>query len=345
MKETANACLTTIVVLAAILACARVAQAQIGAATRSSGGTAGVVHSVEGRIRQRNKTVDNIRVRLLRYPQMNPIGETFTRQDGQFVFQRVPTGDYIVETFETELYEATETSVAVYPATPNEPRPTSVAVFIDLPLKPNPERVAPGEVMADVDLNVPDKAVKHYHTGMQKLGSGDSEKGIVELRLAIEVFPSYYAARLELGRELRFQKRFDEALEIVEPLAQIAPKRAEPRIERGIILLSLKRREEAVTELEGALRISEANWAAHLYLGWALLEEDEAKAEPHFERALEIDEQRAARAHLALARLAEARGQRQVALSHLDAYLKLAPNADDAETARNLAARLRSPNN
>jgi|GEM_PF-1717219 len=344
MKETTNAWATTVVALVAILACAHVIQAQIGAATRSSGASAAVVHSVEGRIRQRNKTVDNIRVRLLRYPQMQPIGETFTRQDGQFVFQRVPTGDYIVETFETEMYEATETSVAVYPTNINEPRPTTVTVFVDLPVKADPERVAPGEVMADVDLNVPKNALKHYHTGMQKLGKGESENGIAELRAAIEAYPSYYAARLELGRELRFKKRFDEALEVVEPLSEIAPKRAEPRIEQGIILLSLKRREEAIAELEAALRLAEASWAAHLYLGWALLEQDEAKAEPHFERALEIDEHKAARAHLALARLAESSGQRLVALSHLDAYLQLAPNADDAEATRKLAARLRSPN-
>ena len=343
MKETANACVTIVVALAALLACVHVTQAQIGAASRSSG-TTGVVHSVEGRIRQRNKSVDNIRVRLIRYPQMQPIADTFTRQDGQFLFQRVPTGDYIVETFETEVYQATETSVAVYPSNISEPRPTTVTVFVDLPLKADPERVAPGEVMADVDLNVPKKALKHYQAGMQKLGKGESEKGMAELQTAIDIFPNYYAARLELGRELRFKTRFSEALDVVEPLAQIAPRRAEPRIERGIILLSLKRHEDAITELEAALRIAEASWAAHLYLGWALLEQDQVKAAPHFQRAIEIDEQKAARAHLALARLAEANGKRLVALSHLDAYLQLAPNADDAEAARKLAARLRSPN-
>ena len=342
MKETANACLTTVFALAALLACAHVTSAQIGAASRTSGST-GVVHIIEGRIRQRNKSVDNIRVRLVQYPQMRPIADTFTRNDGQFTFQRVPTGDYIVETFETEMYEATETSIAVYPSNPSEQRPTTVTVFVDLPLKPDPERVAPGEVMADVDLNVPKNAVKNYHSGMQKLGKGESEKGMADLQAAIDIFPNYYAARLELGRELRFKKRYSEALEVVEPLSQIAPRRAEPRIERGIILLSLKRHEDAVTELEAALRIAEASWAAHLYLGWALLEQDEARAAPHFERALEIDEHKAARAHLALARLAEEKGQRLVALSHLDAYLKLAPNADDAEATRKLAMRLRSP--
>ncbi|HEU4509603.1 MAG TPA: hypothetical protein VFR78_15265 [Pyrinomonadaceae bacterium] len=344
MKETKIRWSQITLALAAILAFADLTLAQIGAASRTSAPSGALVHRIEGRIRQRNKSVDNIRVRLVRFPQMQPIADTFTRQDGEFLFQRVPSGDYIIETFETELYEATETTVAIYPSHPSEPRPTTAAVFIDLPLKSNPERVPPGELMADVDLNVPKKALKHYHAGMQKLGKGESEKGMIELRHAIDLFPSYYAARLELGRELRFKKRFAEALDVLEPLPQIAPKRAEPRIERGIALLSLQRREEAVHELESALRLAEASWAAHLYLGWALLEHDEAKAEPHFQRALEIDEVKAARAHLALARLAEAKGNRSVALTHLDAYLAVAPNADDADATRQLAQRLRLPN-
>jgi len=179
---------------------------------------------------------------------------------------------------------------------------------------------------------------------MKKLEKGDSTQAIVELRAAIKIFTSYYAARLELGRELRLRKRFPEALEVVEPLAALAPKRAEPRIEHGIILLALQRRDDAIHQLEAALRLGESSWAAHLYLGWALLEQDEAKAEPHFQRAIEIDEHKAARAHLALARLAETKGQRLLALSHLDAYLALAPNADDAEATRKLAERLRSLN-
>lgn len=342
MKETIAGYSQITFALLAVLVFAPVTQAQIGAATRSSSTTT-VLHTIEGRIRQRNKSVDNIRVRLVRLPQMQPIADTFTRQEGQFLFQRVPSGDYIVETFETEVYEATETNVSVFPASTTEPRPTTATVFVDLPLKSGPEKMPPGEIMADVDLNVPGKALKHYHAGMRNLGKGESEKGIAELRTAIELFPSYYAARLELGRELRFKKRFTEALEVIEPLSQIAPKRAEPRIERGILLLSLQRRDDSINELETALRISEVSWAAHLYLGWALLETDQVKAEPHFQRALEIDEQKAARAHLALARLAEAKGRRSEALSHLDAYLALAPNADDAEATRRLAARLRSP--
>lgn len=300
-----------------------------------------IYHRIEGQIQQRNKSVDNIRVRLVRVPQMQPIADIFTRQDGHFEFQRVPTGDYLIETFETDMFEATETHVSVFPRDALEPRPTTAALFIVLPLKAA-ERARPGEVMADVDLNVPKKALKHYESGMKKLDKGDSAQAITEFQAAIQIFPSYYAARIELGREFRLLKRFPEALEVVHPLIGIAPKRAEPRIEHGIVLLALQRRDEAIQELEAALRLGESSWAAHLYLGWALLEHDEAKAQPHFQRAIEIDERKAARAHLALARLAESSGKRLVALSHLDAYLEIAPNANDAEATRKLAARLRS---
>lgn len=298
-----------------------------------------IYHQIEGRVRHRSGSVRNVRVRLLRLPEMRPITETFTRPEGQFTFNQVTEGDYAVETFETEQFEATITNVQVRPI---PRRPTLFTVFVELPLKPPPEKKAPGELMADVDVNVPKNAVKHYLAGMKKLEKGHSTEAISELRKAVEIYPQYYAARLELGRELRLQKRFEEALPVVQPLTQLAPRRADPHIESGIVLLGLERRDEAIDALNTALRFEEASWATHLYLGWALLERDGIKAETHFNRALELEERKAARAHLALAQLAEAKGNRALALAHLEAYLTLAPKAHDAEATRKLAERLRS---
>ncbi|HEX8189348.1 MAG TPA: hypothetical protein VF586_13415, partial [Pyrinomonadaceae bacterium] len=95
-------------------------------------------------------------------------------------------------------------------------------------------------------------------------------------------------------------------------------------------------------ELKQALALDERDWAAHYYLGWALIETDADKAEPHLARALELDERKAARAHLALARIADARGQRLRAILHLDAYVASAPDSADAPGARELADRLRT---
>ena len=61
------------------------------------------VHQLEGRLQHKNGTVAGMRVRLIRRDSMEPIGETFSRPEGGFVFTRVPDGDYLIETFETEI--------------------------------------------------------------------------------------------------------------------------------------------------------------------------------------------------------------------------------------------------
>lgn len=301
-----------------------------------------VYHQIEGRVQHKTGRVANLRVRLLKLPEMRPVAETFSRPEGQFTFNQVTEGEYSIETMETEIYDATLTNVIVNPLPRN--RPTVFTVFVEVSLKPPPAKVKPGELMADVDLNVPKEARKHYQAGMKNLDAGKSPEAIREFQSAIARHATYYAARLELGRELRLQKRLKEAEEVLRPLLEIAPGRADPRLELGIVELMLDRRSDAIISLREALDRQENNWATHLYLGWALLETDAAaEAGTHFERALELDEMKAARAHLALARLAEARGQREVAISHLEAYLAKAPKAHDAEAARRLLERLRSP--
>lgn len=297
-----------------------------------------MVHTLEGRLQHKNGAVGGIRVRLLRKDSLQPVGDTFSRPEGAFVFTRVSDGDYLIETPETDIYEATSTEVILRP---RPRRPTYLNVFIELSLKAVSPAPPAGVVAADVDLKVPKAAQKHYQAGTKAMDKGDFTRAEPELRSAIAGYPDYYAARLELGRQLRLVKRYKEAEEILNPLPQIAPTRAEPRLEYGIVLLELKRHDEAVTLLREALRMEETNWATHLYLGWALLESRPEEAEPHFKRALELSEKKAVRAHLALARLADAQGKRQLAIKHLEAFISLMPEAPDAEAARQLAEKLR----
>ena len=324
-----------------LLAASLVASAITLALPRAAGAQERVYHKIDGRLRSRNLDVSNMRVRLLRMPDGRPVTETFSRRDGEFVFGQLPTGDYAIETFETDRFEASLTTVQAYPPNLNAPTPQTFNVMVDLTLKPLVAAPAPGAVAADVDLDVPKAAVKRYRAGLKALSDNDSGKARAEFKAAIEIYPNYYAARVELGRELRLQKQFREAEEVLRLLVQIGPKHSEAHIELGIVLLSLGGRKEAADELRTALRLEETSWAAHLYLGWALLGSDDAEAGLHFERALELDEPKAARAHLALARLAQEKGDSRRAVEHLDAYLKIAPDAGDAAAARKLADSLR----
>ena len=298
------------------------------------------LHKIEGRVRSQSTELRGIHVKLVLASDMRTISETFTNADGGFNFKSLREGDYLIETMETDLLEATSTRVSLYPRDRMTPTPNLAMVLVNVPLKAAKKHTV-GVITADVDLNVPKEAQKHYRAGMKALDLADSQDAVQEFQKAIAVYPKYYAARLALGRELRLQKKFEDAAKVLEPLPQIAPGRAEPRIEYGIVLLNLQRRQDAARELTEAIRLEETSWAAHLYLGWAVLQSNEKTASQHFKRALELDEQKAARAHIALGQIANNEGRREEALKHLVAYLTLAPNASDAEAVRKLAESLR----
>jgi tetratricopeptide (TPR) repeat protein len=188
---------------------------------------------------------------------------------------------------------------------------------------------------------VPKDARKHYAAGFKAIKGGDSKRAIAELQEAVKIHPPYYGARLELGRELAAQKRYQEAADILKPLGRIAPKRREARAEYGKVLLNLRLREAAAGELLAALRLDDSDWEANYYLGWALLETDGPSAEQYFLRSLDLNQEKAVRAYIALAQLAEVKGRHAVAIKHLETYLALAPDAPDATFARQLVERLR----
>jgi len=298
------------------------------------------IHEVEVFLRARRASVGGVRVRLIRQSGMMPVADTFSNQDGRVKFTGLLPGEYIVETVESDKFEATATRTTVRPIEFIEPKPTSVTVYIDLPARKQPDTAPPGVVLVDVDLKVPEAALKRYRKGMEYLRAGNRDDATLEFEAAVKIYPQYYSARLELGRQLRAQLNFTEAEEALRPLGEIAPRRAEPRLEYAIVLLALKRPKDAAVQLRQALELEETNWAAHLHLGWALLETEPAEAERHFKRAIELDEPKAAQAHLSLARLAYNKGSRQEAIGHLETYLKLAPDAPDAQDVRRLLKQL-----
>jgi tetratricopeptide (TPR) repeat protein len=214
--------------------------------------------------------------------------------------------------------------------------------MIELPLKNSVSGESPDVVSAEIDRNIPKDARKHYRDAKKAQKTGKSDVAIAELQQALKIHAQYYSARLDLSREFRVLKRYAEAEESVKMLEEMTPKRAEPRVEYGLLLMAANRSREAALKLAEAVQLEEKDWSAHLYLGWVLQDMDVATAERHFKRALEIDESNAAKAYVGLARIAHARGQTQTAIEHLDAYLRLAPNSPDAESVRKLAERLRA---
>jgi tetratricopeptide (TPR) repeat protein len=269
---------------------------------------------------------------------MRPAGETISGTDGRFRFDGLLPTDYVIETEETPVFKPTRTRIRIYQHTVQEG--TNTHVNLTLPLKET-TTVAPGVVSATLDVEVPGRARERYERGRSAAAAGDARKAVREFRAALEAHPAYYAARLDLGKELRKLGNFSEALEALEPLRAAASDQAEPLIEIGIANMGLGRREAAAAALREAVKLDGGSWSAHLYLGYALLDVNDEEAEPHFWRALKINGKAAAKAHLALARLADKYGFHKEAIEQLDAYLAIEPNAPDAAAVRELAEKLR----
>lgn len=300
-------------------------------------------HEIEGRVWFRGGGgVGQVRVRLLRMPEARPVAETFTRSEGQFRFTNLAEGEYAVETFENARFESTQKNVSVNPLVRNQPITINVSIELSEKAAEGVEKSPPGTAAADVEAGVPHKAVEHYLAAMKALRERDSERAADEFKKAIAAHPPYYTARLEYGRELRRRGEAERAEEVLRPLLDTAPRKVAARVEYARALLALDRRDEAVTHLEAAVGLPGAGWEPHYYLGWALLEKRPGDAETHLRKAVELDEVSAARAHLALARLAHERGQRAAAIAHLEAFLKLSPDSREAAAARALAEKLKA---
>jgi tetratricopeptide (TPR) repeat protein len=295
-------------------------------------------NAIEGRLVAGDRQFANVRVRLIYQDGMRPVGETFTRQDGQFTFGNLIPGNYVIEVEETPNYEAAQATLELREMVTN----LGFTAHITIPLRAKAvARTVPGVVAADVDVNVPADARRHYDAAVVARDAGDNKRATSELRAAVAAAPEFYSARLDLARQLRADKKFAEAREVAEPLVKIAPKHAEPLVELGMIALALDRREDAVSALKEAIALDDNNWAAHLYLGYALLDVKDEEAEPHFWKALKLNERDAAKAHLALARLAHRYGYKEDAVKQLEAYLAVVPDAPDAAEVRKLADKLR----
>ncbi|HEX8337360.1 MAG TPA: hypothetical protein VF621_11565, partial [Pyrinomonadaceae bacterium] len=131
--------------------------------------SAGVgLHQVEGRVWFRGRGgVGHVRVRLLRLPENRPVAETYTRPEGQFRFTNVGEGEYAVESFETERFEAALQNVSVNPLIRNQPTTFRVSIELSERAAVGGDKTPPGVAAADMDAGVPRKAVEHHLAAMK----------------------------------------------------------------------------------------------------------------------------------------------------------------------------------
>ena len=169
-----------------------------------------------------------------------------------------------------------------------------------------------------------------------------AQRAIENLKNAVSLYPKFPLALNELGVQYL---KLGEAAKAVEPLrsaSKLSPEAFTPHLNLGIALLECRQLAEAETELRAALKISSTP-TAHMYLGLTLVSArkfDEAQQE--LETAISTGGENLAQAHRYLGGLYWKKSDYRRAIDELESYLRLTPNAPDAEHVRGTIRELRA---
>lgn len=264
-----------------------------------------------------------------------------TDENGNFVFRGVPPGDFIVVIDKEQDFDPFSQNVSVIQ--PRGMPPQTYYLSIRLELKGRAE-TKPGVLNAEF-VNVPKPALVHYDKAVEQAKKGDHPGAVEELKLAIKEYPSFMLAFNELGVQYLKLNQLENADEAFQSALKITPDAFAALINRGITNFMMKRYGEAVPILRKALAKNDQSAVGHYFLGQALanlgLFED---AEKELLASLEFGKEEMKEAHRILAIIYASRGSKKQAVAELEAYLKMAPNAPDAEKLKDKIRQLKESN-
>jgi Flp pilus assembly protein TadD len=267
-------------------------------------------------------------------------GDRLTTSDdyGNFVFRGVPPGDYSVVIDREKDFEPFSQHLSVIQ--PRGMPPQNYYLSVRLELKGRAETKS-GVLNAEF-ANVPKQALVHYNNAAEQAKKKDYAGAIEELKLAIKEYPSFMLAFNELGVQYLKLNQLENADEAFQAALKIDPEAFAALINRGIANVMMKRYGEAAPILRKALAKNDQSAVGHYFLGQALANLGRfEEAEKELLASLKLGKEEMKEAHRILAIIYASRGAKKQAVEQLEAYLKVAPNAPDAEKLRATIRQLR----
>ena len=296
--------------------------------TRGLPGTSDGIHSIQGKVYgpSGRPVTTPLKIRL-DSPNTSSL-QTVTDQDGAFNFARLQAGDYRL-TVEggSEFENATE-----HPSIYRESSPGGRIIRLDIFMRPK-------ENFGSVHR----EAVDAYKKARELDQAGDTKKAVEHLNKALSIYPKFGPALNLLGVQYLKLGQADKAAETLEAAVKSAPEDFQPRLNYGIALLNLKKFDLAEQNLRLALSKNEMAPTAHMYLGIALMNLKRLdEAEKELRVAVSSNNNEVAAAHRYLGGIYWGMRDYKRAADELEMYLKLMPNAADAERTRAAIKDLRA---
>jgi tetratricopeptide (TPR) repeat protein len=250
---------------------------------------------------------------------------------GNFSFRGLISGDYTVVIDKEKEFEPYSQSVTIRQFRGFPPQIYNLNIRLELK-----GRAAAKPAVLNAELaSVPKRALVHYNNAAEQAKKNDYPGAIEELKLAIKEHPTFMLAFNELGVQYLKLNKLEDADQAFQSALKIEPDAFPALVNRGLANVMMKRYGEAVPILRKALKRNDQSAVAHYFLGQALanlgLFDD---AEKELLLSLQLGNEDMKEAHRLLAIIYASRGDKKQAAASLEAYLKLAPEAVDAEQLR-----------
>ena len=280
-----------------------------------------------------------VRIRLASMTSGDRISNT--NENGNFAFRGLPTGSYTISIEKEKEFVPISQSVDVMQFRGSPPQTYTLNIRLELKAR---DEAKPGVLNAEF-VNVSQPARVYYDNAVELAKKGDHLGAIEQLKLAIKEYPTFMLAFNELGVQYLRLNQLENADEAFQGALKIDPTAFSALINRGIANVMMKRYGEAVPILRKALKTNDQSAVGHYFLGQALANlgifDD---AEKELLASLKLGKEAMKEAHRILAIIYTSRGAKNQAAGALEAYLKLAPNAPDAQKLKEMIQQLKGSN-
>jgi hypothetical protein len=291
--------------------------------------------SIGGSVRDANDHhgMENIQV-VLKQGTGTPITTVFTRDNGDFQFDGLANGDYIVEV-SVKDYDRAEEGVTIVG---NSRMGLSISINRTGKVTSPPLQLS----ISAHQLSVPHKAHDEFEKGMTLIYMKSDYRGaIAQFQLAIRDFPTYYEAYAEEGSAYYELQEMGPAEEALRKSVELSSGQyADAMFTLAALLTDAKRYTEAETIARQGVSVDTSSWRGPFELARALTalkKTDEAEKSAQQSRDLMPDNPPV---YLLLANIHIQRKDYPALIRDLDDYLRLAPLGAEADQARKTRERV-----
>lgn len=263
---------------------------------------------------------------------------TSTDDNGNFAFRGLVSGDYTVVIDKEKEFEPAAQPVTIIQVRGFPPQTITLSMRLVPKVNTQPK---PGVFDAAL-ASLPEAGQAMFKKARDLGAAGDNAGAIEQLLLLTSQYPNFMLGFNELGVAYMRANQLDKADAALQTAVKLGPDMFAPKMNRGIVLVTMKRYADAEPVLRAARTLDDQSPAAKYFLGTALANLGKFdEAEKELSAAVAAGGNEMVEAHRILAIIYSSKGDKKRAAAEIDAYLKINPNAPDAEQLQKISAQMK----